>query len=111
MACFIILNSSFSLDPRRSAVRSIAWLDLRGIRFSLRMVLKDTSGSSKQEACDDDRQQASGRRAHDKPSVKLEADNKNKHHNNGDSALSKDTEGQSAKKKADDKGHNDDGEP
>ena len=28
VACFIILNSSFSLVMRRSAVRSIAWLGL-----------------------------------------------------------------------------------
>src|SRR4051812_34406624 len=75
------------------------------------MILEDTSGPSKQKACDDDRQQASRCRAHDNPSIKLEADNKNKHHDNGDPALSKDTEGQPAEKQTDDKRHDDDGEP
>jgi hypothetical protein len=66
------------------------------------MILKDSSSAAQQEACDNDGEQTAGGRAHNKPGVKLKADDQDKHENDGHSTLAEDPKRESAEEQTDD---------
>src|SRR6266404_7520835 len=96
---------------RQGTVGFIAWLDLAGAFFSLRMILKDSSSTAQQEPRDDNGEQTAGGRTHDNPSVKLKTDDKNKHDNNGHSALPEDAERKRSKEQPNNESDDDKCEP
>ena len=79
--------------------------------FSFRMILKDSSSAAQQEAGDNDGEQTAGKRPHDNPGVKLKADDKDKHENDGHSALPEDAERKRAEEQTNDKGNDENREP
>jgi hypothetical protein len=98
-----VWKSSQTCTVQRSAVRSIAWLDLfGGIGLTLCIILKDSSGAPEQKSDNYDADEAARGRTSRKPCVKLQHNDQDDHNDDREATVAEDEKREHAGNRSDD---------